>query len=141
VKIRIAGLVLLALTLASCDGDTEQPPGDMKSHSIDEEAWRSDLAAELGHENFDFEELQRIADDECQQTSVDDWVLGLTLTGAEEQADVTRINLRHACPQVLVTYEEAWAEVRDLTISTERLCSTPLDQLDEDERMKAEAIC
>lgn len=25
--------------------------------------------------------------------------------------------------------------------STERLCSTPLDQLDEDERMKAEAIC
>jgi hypothetical protein len=132
---------LLALTLDSCGGDTEQPPADMKSHSIDEEAWRSDLAAELGHENFDFEELQRIADDECKQTSVDDWVLGLTLTGAEEQADVTRINLRHACPQVLVTYEEAWAEVRDLTISTERLCSTPLDQLDEDERMKAEAIC
>ncbi len=99
------------------------------------------LAAELGHEEFDFETLKELTADDCKKTSIDDWVLGLTLTGAEEQADVTRINLRHACPDILVTYEEAWAEVRNLVIDTEELCATPLDQLEEEDRLKAQAIC
>ena len=133
--IRTAALALLTFALTACGGEGDE------SRDVDEATWKSDLAAELGHENFDFGTLKDLTTDDCKKTSTDDWVLGLTLTGAEAQADVTRINLRHACPDILVTYEGAWAEVRDLAIDTEELCSTPLDQLEEEDRLKAQAVC
>ncbi len=154
VKSRLAAVTLLAVALAACDRDTEPQPADTQSPSddeeawksdlsVEEEAWKSDLAAELGQEDFDFEGIQDLTAEDCKNTSPRRWIRDLTSAGAEDDytADVTRINLRHACADVLVAYEKAWGALHDETVTVEELCSVPLHELTIRDRLNAQTIC
>ena len=106
-------------------------------HDIDEQAWRADVErAQQGQEVADWPAYQDVWMDTC---AADDKEFKYTIAAFADGGDsdeVSRMNIRHACPDRLSTFED----YRDDIGNVQDACDTPPLERTASESRMAEAM-
>ncbi len=133
-------LALLLPALVACSSSEADESAEPTKQEQTIAAWEADVAKTLGTDEFDLPALEQQAAADCARTDVEQWTAGLVLSGARSEADLTRIGLTHACPEVVDVYDSA-VEVVDSTADPLTLVCAPGVELGDDDARLAEMAC
>lgn len=132
--------VSIVFVVAACGGQSSSDSANepRSPDEIDRAAWRAELIAAGGvSDDPDLEALEKLTREDCE-TSVDSLAMRFSLSGA--RPDLTRINMKHVCPQQAEKVDDALEKLHEASDAVDIACSIEPSLRTEEQQQLVEAV-